>query len=165
MTIVNCKKCKKEFYAKPSWLKKGWGKYCSPKCHHEGLKKGEFVACSICNKKIWRKPRQLKHSKSGKYFCSKSCQTLWRNTIVFVGENHPNWKNGETIYRQILKRSKRKQLCILCKNTDKRVLAVHHLDKNRKNVKLENLIWLCWNCHFLVHHDKDTKKRLMAAVV
>ena len=165
MPIVNCEKCKKEFYAKPSWLEKGWGKYCSPKCHHEGLKKGKFVVCSICHKKIWRKPRQLKHSKSGKYFCNKSCQTLWRNTIVFVGENHPNWKTGERNYGQILDRNKREQVCVLCKNKDKRVLAVHHLDGNKKNVELKNLIWLCWNCHFLVHHDKDTKKRLMAVVV
>ena len=165
MPIVNCEKCKKEFYAKPSWLKQGWGKYCSAKCHHEGLKKGKFVKCFICKKQVWKAPKALKHSKSGKFFCSKSCQTLWRNKFVYIGKNHPNWKNGQTIYRDILQRSKKEEICTLCGTRDKRVLAAHHLDGNRKNVKLKNLIWLCWNCHFLVHHDKDTKKRLMAAVV
>ncbi len=165
MPIVKCKICKKEFYAKPNLLKIGWGKYCSAKCHHEGLKKGRFVICFICRGKVWRKPRQLKHSKSGKYFCSKSCQTLWRNTIEFVGEKHPNWKTGERNYRQILQRSGREQVCILCNNKDKRILSVHHLDENRKNVKLKNLVWLCWNCHFLVHHNKKTKEKIMAAMV
>ena len=165
MPIVKCKICKKSFLAKPSWLKKGWGVYCSASCHHEGLKKGEIVKCYICGKKIWRKPRQLKHSKSGKYFCNKSCQTIWRNTIVFVGENHPNWRTGERNYRNILKKSKRKPICILCKIRDERILTVHHLDKNKKNVELKNLIWLCWNCHFLVHHSKKINKKLMAAVV
>ncbi|MBI4281264.1 HNH endonuclease [Candidatus Uhrbacteria bacterium] len=32
-----------------------------------------------------------------------------------------------------------------------RVLLVHHIDENRKNNVLSNLVWLCRNCHFLVH--------------
>jgi predicted HNH restriction endonuclease len=26
------------------------------------------------------------------------------------------------------------------------------VDKNRKNNKIKNLIWLCRNCHFLIHN-------------
>lgn len=85
--------------------------------------------------------------------------------MVYVGSNHPNWKNGETVYRKTLKRSKKKKVCLLCKVKDQRILAVHHLDHNRKNAKLENLVWLCHNCHFLVHHDIETRKKLMAVVV
>ena len=165
MPIVKCKKCQKEFYAKPHWLKRGWGKYCSRDCQYKGQLTGEFVKCYICKKKTWKTQRQLKKSKSGKYFCNKSCQTLWRNSIVYVGQNHPNWKNGDSVYRKTLKRSQRKEVCSLCKTVDKRILAVHHLDKNRKNSKLENLIWLCHNCHFLVHHDPETTKKLMEAIV
>jgi predicted HNH restriction endonuclease len=43
-------------------------------------------------------------------------------------------------------------VCVLCKVSDKRILAVHHKDNNRKNNKVENLVWLCHNCHILVHH-------------
>ena len=165
MPIVKCVKCKKEFYAKPSWLKIGWGKYCSPKCQHEGQLRGKLVKCFICKKEVWKAPKALSHSKSGKYFCGKSCQTVWRNSMVFIGKKHPNWKNGETIYRKILERSKKEKACLLCGIEDKRILAVHHLDKNQKNIDLKNLIWLCHNCHFLVHHDKETKEKLMAVVV
>src|SRR4030042_2116007 len=147
-----CKVCNKKFYAKPNWLKRGWGKYCSRECQHIAQKRGKFVYCEICKKKIWRKPRQLKHSQSEKYFCTKSHQTLWRNRI-FVGPRHPNWKGGKNIeYRKLLSRNKIKPVCKLCGCQDKRILAVHHLDKDRKHNSIENLIWLCHNCHHLVHH-------------
>lgn len=56
------------------------------------------------------------------------------------------------MYRSILTHSKVLAVCKLCKNKDKRVLAVHHLDRQRSNNKVENLLWLCHNCHHLVHH-------------
>jgi len=151
MPLVRCKICKKKFYAKPSWLKRDWGKYCSAKCQHRAQLKGRFVYCEICGKKIWRKPRQLKHSKSKKYFCTKSHQTLWRNRI-FIGPRHPNWKGGENIeHKGLLIRNGIKSVCKLCGCKDKRVLAVHHLDRNKKHNMIKNLIWLCHNCHHLVH--------------
>jgi 5-methylcytosine-specific restriction endonuclease McrA len=52
-------------------------------------------------------------------------------------------------------RSDLPQYCGRCKLVDKRVLAVHHKDKNRENNALSNLMWLCHNCHYLVHHDKS----------
>lgn len=51
------------------------------------------------------------------------------------------------------------KICRLCKTKDIRVLAVHHIDKNRKNNKISNLAWLCHNCHLLVHHyDAERNK-------
>ena len=91
MPQVKCKICNKEFYAKPNWLKRGHGIYCSRECHHKGMRKGKFVKCDICENETWKRPRALKHSKSGKFFCSKSCQTLWRNQY-YSGPKHPNWK-------------------------------------------------------------------------
>src|SRR5437660_407699 len=131
MPQVNCKSCGKEFYAKPSWIEIGNGKYCSLKCSQDSQRRGNYFNCEICKKQVWRIPSKIRHSKSGKVFCNKSCQTLWRNSMVFIGKNHPNWKGGETIYRKILKRSEKEEICSLCKTKDKRILAVHHLDKNR----------------------------------
>ncbi len=151
MPYRNCKICGKKFLAKPSWLKNGWGIYCSSECQYLGQRKGKFVKCAICGKEIWRKPLQLKRSKSNQYFCSKSCQTLWRNRI-FKGINHPNWKNGENVeYRKILIDSNIKPICKLCGYSDIRALEVHHLDKIRSHNTVDNLVWLCRNCHHLVH--------------
>jgi len=154
MPIVKCKICSTEFYVKPSQQKLGYGKYCSVKCQVEGRKKGKFVYCTICNKKTWKRPKALKHSKSGKFFCGKSCQTIWRNKF-YSGDKHPNWQGGEhQHYRSFMLKGNTKQICKICGNKDKRVLIVHHLDENRRNNNIANLIWLCCNCHYLVHHYK-----------
>lgn len=162
--IKNCKVCGKQFRTKPFFIKNGGGKYCSAKCHHQGLKNGKQVNCFLCNKEIYRSTKQLLASKSSKFFCSKSCQTKWRNS-EFIGAKHSNWKNGEYAYRSILSRNKTPKQCGLCKTKDARVLAVHHIDGNNRNNKLSNLAWVCHNCHHLVHHYGEEKKKFMEALV
>lgn len=154
-----CLICGKDFYSKPSHKKLGWGKYCSRTCTNKSQLKGKYFKCSICGKSVYKSPKEQKHSVSGKFFCSKSCQTLWRNSY-FIEERSVNWKNGEKSYRNILKRSKNKPICILCGINNEVVLAAHHKDHNRLNNSLENLVWLCLNCHFLVHHDDILDQRV-----
>jgi hypothetical protein len=132
MPIQTCRTCQTNFYAKPSWLKKGNGIYCSVKCQHLGARKGKIVPCYICKKDIYRSLRALTNSKSKKYFCSKSCQTKWRNT-EFIGSKHANWIHGRSCYKSVLSRNGVVKKCVLCKNADTRVLAVHHVDKNHSN--------------------------------
>lgn len=165
MPVVKCRICAKKFYAKPFWIRRGYGKYCSASCQHQGQKNGKVVQCHICSKNAYKPRKALRHSKSKKYFCSKSCQTIWRNSQVFIGVKHPNWKSGEFAYRTVLRRNKVPAVCGLCQTKDGRILATHHIDKNRKNNKLDNLAWLCHNCHFLVHHYAIEKKRFMETLV
>ncbi|MFA6338617.1 MAG: hypothetical protein WCW87_00975 [Candidatus Paceibacterota bacterium] len=164
MPIVKCKICSKDFYAKPFWIKRGNGKYCSTKCQYEGARKGEERTCFICKKKTYKTKLQLKRAKSQKFFCSKSCQTKWRNT-EFVGPKHANWKKGEFAYRSILNRCNLPKKCSKCGLCDKRVLAVHHIDHNHSNNKLENLTWLCHNCHHLIHCYKNEREKFMVTIV
>ena len=153
MPRVSCRVCSSIFYVKPNRLERGWGKYCSKECRSLGFRRGKYVACDQCGKEIYKTLKEQRGSKSGRLFCGKSCQTKWRNS-VYRGSNHTNWKGGESAYRDILLRASVERLCRKCGTTDERILAVHHKDKNRKNNNLENLIWLCHNCHFLVHHYK-----------
>jgi hypothetical protein len=165
MPEILCKTCKKEFYAKPNWIKNGFGKYCSKKCHYESSKKGKKIECFICGKIVYKSQKALNRSKSKKFFCGKSCQAIWRNSIVNIGANHPNWKGGKHVScKNILNRNNIRKICLLCKNTDERILAVHHIDENRENNKLKNLSWLCHNCHFLVHTYKKEKERFFKTV-
>lgn len=150
MPQVKCKICNKEFYVKPSHQLLGWGKYCSRACSHDAQKKGRKIKCDLCEKEVWKSPNDLSRSKSGNHFCSKTCQTIWRNK-TYVGEKHSLWSGGQYSYRAAMKRSGADLVCKKCGNDDKRLLAVHHLDCNRKNNKKENLVWLCYNCHHLVH--------------
>lgn len=78
----------------------------------------------------------------------------WKNKLA-SRENHWNWKGGSKIYREILMTVTSNELvCALCGIEEKRVLVAHHIDHNRKNNEVSNLIWLCMNCHYLVHHDE-----------
>lgn len=162
MPQVKCGVCSKEFYIKPSHQKLGWGKFCSIGCRSKAQFKGKYLQCFICNKEVYRAQRLILRSKSGKFFCSKSCQTLWRNQ-EFSGEKSHNWKNGESAYRNVLKRNGMALVCMLCRNNDERVLTAHHKDHNRSNNKIENLTWLCMNCHYLVHHDIELDKQIMTS--
>lgn len=157
--IASCTICEKSFYVKPSHQKRGWGKYCSKACQTKSQFLGKIVNCFICGKESYRSQAQIKHSMSGKSFCSKSCQTKWRNTY-FSEEKHPNWLGGESSYRDILMRTDRKKICVVCGLEDTRVLVVHHLDHNRKNNLLKNLVWVCLNCHFIIHHDHDAEMKI-----
>lgn len=164
MPMVPCGQCKTDFYAKPSWLAKGHGKYCSSTCQFQAQKRGREISCAVCGTVTYKQLKDIERSKSGKFFCSKSCQTIWRNQL-YIGERHKNFKTGTASYRVIMKRHGIPMLCSLCATADSRVLAVHHIDKNRQNNKIENLAWLCHNCHFLVHHDEGERAKFMAAIV
>ncbi|HLD49526.1 MAG TPA: HNH endonuclease signature motif containing protein [archaeon] len=54
-------------------------------------------------------------------------------------------------YRKFIKNK-----CEKCGISDKRVLCVHHLDRNRDNNKEENLQTLCFNCHRITHFEINT---------
>ena len=43
MPAVTCKACETKFYAKPNWLKIGWGKYCSINCVFVSQNKGKLM--------------------------------------------------------------------------------------------------------------------------
>lgn len=156
MLKKKCEICKKVFYVKPFFVRSGWGIYCSRKCHYND-KTGRYFDCFICEKKVYRTNRQVEHSKSGKYFCGKSCQTKWRNT-QFIGKAHANWKHGKSEYATILQRHNIPKTCTKCGEKDSRVIATHHVDWNHQNNKIENLIWLCHNCHHLAHYANVKKQ-------
>lgn len=157
MAVVACKICSKEFYAKPSWLKNGAGLYCSKNCQNLGRKKGKRVACFLCGKEVYKQVKAL--NTSARLFCSRKCSVFWHNA-EFVEQKHGNWKQGSFAYKRILERSNTPACCALCGNSDREILLVHHIDKNRKNNTLKNLVWLCHNCHHLVHCYADVEKEL-----
>lgn len=159
MANVKCQICKKVFYSKPCHRKLCWGKYCSIACRNKSQFNGRIVHCYICSEAIYRSLSKLNRSESGRYFCSKKCQTLWRNSL-YVGEKSLNWVNGNSCYRKILIRKGVKPICALCHNKDERVLTVHHKDRNRKNNLISNLVWVCQNCHSLIHRYKEYDKKI-----
>jgi len=86
---VRCQVCNKEFNAKPSRIKRGFGKYCSLDCLNKARKeKGVYKTCPTCKKKFYVSLARIKEGR-GK-FCSRGCAGRWHK-----GKNSPCWKYGE----------------------------------------------------------------------
>ena len=76
--------------------------------------------------------------------CSFSCA----NTYFRSGEDHPNYCETSTKYRNKVDISE----CNRCGyNLFTDILQVHHIDRDRKNNELSNLEVLCPNCHSIEH--------------
>lgn len=74
--------------------------------------------------------------------CSHSCS----NTYFRSGKNNPNWKDES--YRSTCFSFHKKE-CIIC--GEENIVAVHHLDEDRSNNSIENLIPLCPTHHQYWH--------------
>ena len=109
--------------------------------------------CAKCGAEVWKIPAELKKSKSGNVFCSKSCACSYNNEHLRRGDKNPNWKGGSYNNVAYLKLAYRTYApkCAVCGETDLDMLEVHHIDGNRKNNDIDNLIILCANHHAKVH--------------
>lgn len=151
-----CKVCSIRFLRKKSQILYSGGNFCSNKCRTLGRRTGKYTQCSFCGIEIYQSLSQLKKSKSGNHFCSKGCLFKW---IYNKYDGHPNWKGGHHNYRDKLKKITKIPICHYCGEKDQRMLVVHHIDKNRKNNSLNNLVWLCHNCHYLIHNYEQEKNK------
>ena len=88
-------------------------------------------------------------------FCSHKCANTFIGIKYRTLENHPLWKGGEFGHVNLRK----KECCKICR-FDK-VVEVHHLNENRNDNTLDNLITLCPNHHRMIH-TKKYKKEVMA---
>jgi hypothetical protein len=118
-----------------------------PRFKHERV----FKLCPVCNKEF---QTQKDHPKE-KTVCSKSCS----NTHFRSGSQNPNYKESGTNYREVALRSK-KNICERCGWAKYvKVLEVHHVDRNRSNNALENLLILCPTCHRVEHYLLKKKQQ------
>jgi len=118
--------------------------YCCISC----AKKTEIVkdVCHNCGVQIEMR-KSVRRSKSGFYYCSRSCSNGKNNTIYRSKENHPNWTGGKSSYRHGRELTK----CSECGETRYYLLTVNHKDGDRLNNTPENLEDLCANCHITRH--------------
>lgn len=74
-----------------------------------------------------------------------------------------NKKSAERVLRKrfdgkrdvVLKRDKR---CVICKRQKREKLRVHHIDEDKLNNTIENLVTLCNGCHSKLHAYLRLKK-------
>jgi hypothetical protein len=139
------------------------GKFCSRSCsasYTNKLKQKPKLPneiCAYCNEPFYIQKSHRQNSKSGLFFCCRSHKDLAQR-IGGIKEIMPNHygKDSGNCYREFaLRRLDHK--CHLCNyNEHKEILDIHHIDNDRTNNHISNLIVLCKNCHGLVHHNLAT---------
>ena len=130
--------------------------YCNEKVGISNIKRHEIgcylnpvniVACEVCEKPI-------KNFRTSKGTCSRSCA----NTYFKSGKNNGNWKNAINGYATLCYRHHEKK-CIVCGEDG--AVDVHHLDGNRENNAIDNLVPLCPThhayCHRGLYHKIEDK--------
>src|SRR3990167_10266153 len=72
-----------------------------------------------------------------------------RHSIRMSGKDNPAYVNGNSqrYVRRLLKQERPNLICEWCGAGEK--VEVHHIDHNRENNNLDNLMWLCQNCNLL----------------
>lgn len=141
--------------------------YCSPRCASDAQKIRIDVNCEWCGEKLEIIPKRFKASKSGIFFCDSKCQGKFYRIENCPAEAYPShYKVGKWSYRELAFRFYEHR-CEVCGYDEfHEVLDVHHIDSDRTNNSIENLIILC-----PIHHAMLTRniaylqnRKLMLAV-
>lgn len=132
--------------------KRGNGKFCSLKCagFHTASKNKPLpnFKCGYCDKPIYRNKSTVNQSKSKIFFCCMEHKSLSQK----FGEISYN-KEVKKDYRLIMLRLNPNPFCNKCHYNIIDALEIHHKDKNHYNNSIENLEFLCCNCHAIEHKN------------
>jgi len=167
---VSCQECKLFFDAIVSEVKRGNSKYCSRKCSSIAVAKKQKeryeqinepnVECAYCHMMFYKNETNKKGSRSGLYFCCREHKDLAQRIGSGIDDIKPDHYRGKDMpseYRKYYKTRNKLIECQRCSyNKCPSILQIHHIDRNRKNNTMENLIALCPNCHEEEHwNNKD----------
>ena len=146
--IYTCDHCGKEYKKQKRQAEgKPSEHFCSASCQANETSRVQLI-CDHCSALFYRSKSKLLNSRSGKMFCCRECKDIAQSYMEEIQPDH--YGTGEGNYRaRALKHYGNS--CKLCGYTIEDALEVHHIDKNRDNNDLDNLVVLCCNCHTLVH--------------
>jgi len=144
----NCLQCNKKFLTEPRYINRGHGKFCSVSCSSKFKRKNKKelepnVFCSYCNKKFYMNNSKKKNSKSGLYFCCRNHKDLAQRIggVKEIMPRHYGTGSGDYSFAK-------KNYCEDCGyNKIPQILHVHHIDRDRTNNKVDNLVCICPTCH------------------
>ena len=141
--VVKCDCCETLF---PK-IKKNIGRYanhyCSKRCTHKGAENKVTIQCDNCGKDFQRKPSQIKKLSN---YCSSECKNFAQShggdRQLRCGSDY-----GPASHRR-LALAKHGEKCEICQYDDiANLLDSHHIDHDRTNFDVDNLMVLCVMCH------------------
>ncbi len=140
---VHCGHCGDTFDKQKRFVKDGKADFCSTKCMHESRLVQVMGPCGACGNKVSK--AKSKVGKSGLLFCNRKCKEQAQSGVGRVLKCGVS-KDGSTTYRSLAFHHYQKK-CEWCQFDIEALLDVHHVDHDRSNNRLENLLVLCVMCH------------------
>jgi len=151
-----CLYCKKNFFSR-----REVAKFCCRQCSDKGRVPKLDVKCLVCKKLFKEIPYRVE--KRGRKFCSSMC--FQRHE---VGRNNPAWKGGKIIgfhgyiftYIGNGKYTSEHRLVMekyLGRNLTP-VEVIHHVNGNKKDNRIENLVIITRSKHNKIHIQERKKK-------
>ena len=146
---VECPTCKTHFWRDKRGYNKAKGLiYCSTDCKHENDR--TIVECAYCKQPVTKTNSALEGSRSGLYFCCREHKDLAQR----IENNNqelwlPHYGSSKEYRAKALREYGRS--CSHCGYDELDINVVHHIDRNRDNNELDNLLVVCPNCHEAIH--------------
>lgn len=117
-------------------------------------KQSRYNTCVVCGTEF--RARRTPSCNLNRKTCSKECLSKLQKEQS-RGEKSGNWKGGYSqAHYQRVRRELKEDKCESCGATDRR-LDTHHLDRDKSNNALENIVVLCASCHAFLHYIEDDR--------
>lgn len=160
--LKNCRNCKQQFMADTREHNRGNANFCGRSCSAQYNWKHvpppvPNLTCARCNIKFYRAPSKLVYSKSGLHFCTRLCKDLAQRIggITEIQPSHYGAGTGIWTYRDKAFDAYEHECANCGYNDHKAALDVHHINHDRSDNRIENLVILCVMCHRLIHRGID----------
>lgn len=134
---------------------------------NKGKTKENYLPLKIVSEKM-KEARKNKYWKNVGYKHSEITKKKMKdNHADFSRNKNANWQGGKSFevytidWTQTLKKSIRerdKYICQICNRTQNEFngkLHIHHIDYNKKNCNIENLVSLCIKCHCKTNWNRE----------
>lgn len=149
-TEVTCMKCGILFLKRTSLIKEKGNNFCSTSCSSLFKRNRVSLICAHCQIEFERPKSDLNNSKTGTYFCSRTCKDKGQSYIEKIFPDH--YKGNSYRVKALALLGEKCKICGYSENV--LALEVHHKDRSRDNNDISNLEVLCCNCHRIYHHGK-----------
>jgi len=155
-----CIKCRNKFYRGNN--NPNYGNHVLAGSNNPNYSGGKYKQCLVCDKNFWVTPSLENIRRT----CSWRCKTIYETGKNSNGYIHGNWKRP---YPKVFNGELKKLIhaldnykCLNCSMTElqhqKRFgqsLHVHHIDYNKENCQIENLITACRSCNSKFNHNRE----------
>lgn len=145
--IIDCERCGKAVVSRADQVRR----FCSRTCSDLASRVRDVLTCAYCDKEFERRTCAKANSKHGVFFCCRQHKDWGQRVENGIARIHPpHYADGSSEYRSRALREHGEK-CAGCNYSElQSMLDVHHIDADRSNGALDNLIVLCVFCHALV---------------